>query len=82
MDIGSGAAGSSGAARASRDNTQAYDSKMNYTISGRPLDFSFMKIDDITSKSRLECSNMDFVTLLFKPLNIEFLCLAFTVRVA
>ena len=78
MDLGSAAVGSAGAAQ----NTQAYESKMNYTISGRPLDFSFMKIDDITSKSRLKCFNMSFVTPLFKMLNIELLCLAFTVRVA
>ena len=54
MDLGSTAAGSAGATRASRgENTQAYESKMNYTVSGRPLDFSFMKIDNIASKSRL-----------------------------
>ena len=82
MDLGSAAAGSSGAARASRENTQAYESKMNYTVSGRPLDFSFMKIEDIASKYRLKCFNLNFVTPLFKILNNKFLYLTFTVRVA
>ena len=60
MDLGSTtAAGSAGAAnpRASRENTQAYDAKMNYTVSGRPLDFSFMKIDNIASK----CLSLNFL---------------------
>ena len=44
MDIGSTAAGSTGAAaRANRENIQAYESKMKYTVSAKPLDFSFMK---------------------------------------
>ena len=50
MDIGSTAAGSTGAAaRANRENIQAYESKMKYTVSAKPLDFSFMKIDNIAS---------------------------------
>lgn len=49
MDIGSTAAGSTGVARGNRENIQAYDSKMKYTVSAKPLDFSFMKIDNIAS---------------------------------
>lgn len=52
MEIGSTAAGSTGAAGrgANRENVQAYESKMNYTVAAKPLDFSFMKIDNIASK--------------------------------
>ena len=77
MDLGSAAAGSSGAARASRENTQAYESKMNYTVSGRPLDFSFMKIEDIASKYRLKCFNLNLVTPHSKYLIINFFVLLF-----
>lgn len=63
MDLGSTAAGSAGATRASRENTQAYESKMNYTVSAKPLDFSFMKIDNVASKSLLLLSSTHLVFL-------------------
>ena len=47
MDLGAAATGSAGASRAAGGNAQAYESKMNYTVSAKPLDFSFMNIETV-----------------------------------
>ena len=47
MELGAAATGSAGASRAAGNNAQAYESKMNYTVSAKPLDFSFMNIETV-----------------------------------
>jgi hypothetical protein len=46
MDLGSTTAG-----KPQREAHQAFESKMNYTVSAKPLDFSFMRIHDVACKS-------------------------------
>lgn len=43
MDLGSAAA-APGAGKRRGQETTAYEAKMNYTVAGKPLDFSFMRI--------------------------------------
>ena len=44
METVSTAGASAAAGRSKKQDVSAYESKMNYTVSAKPLDFSFMKI--------------------------------------
>ena len=62
MDLGSTTAG-----KAQRETHQAFEGKMNYTISAKPLDFSFMRIHNVACKLSIKL-------LLNKSITVRHLC--------
>ena len=49
MEMGSTAGASAGGSK-NKQEVAPYESKMNYTVSAKPLDFSFMKIQTVARK--------------------------------